>query len=164
MIDENKIRHDYSLLTRKLIAENKTITTMESCTAGLIASLITDTEGSSRIFKGAYISYSNEIKIKLGVSESVIEKYSVYSEETAQAMAETCRNAFSADYGIGITGTTGNIDPENSKASEPGKIYFAFASAQKTTSYTIEIKEKLERFEYKFKAAEKILEKLSGLI
>ena len=163
-IDEKKIRNNYSLLIKKLIRENKSITTMESCTAGFIASLITDTEGSSKIFKGAYISYSNEVKIQLGVPAEIIQKYSVYSKETASAMAETCKKAFKADFGLGITGTTGNIDPENKNYSEPGKIYFAIASNKGTNSYSVEIKKTLSRFEYKLKVSEIILDKLNEII
>ena len=58
---------EYELLTRKLIEKKLTITTMESCTAGLIMSLITDTEGSSAITKGGFVTYSNEAKVKNGV-------------------------------------------------------------------------------------------------
>ena len=163
-MEEEKIRSGYIELTKKLIARWETITTMESCTAGFIASLITDAEGSSRAFKGSYIAYSTNIKIRCGVPKEIIEKYSVYSKETAAAMAETCKKSFNADYGIGITGTTGNVDPENPTNSEPGKIYFAIATEEKTYSYAIEIKKASSRFEYKLKAAENILEKLNEII
>lgn len=55
-----------------------TISTMESITSGLVASLITDTEGSSAVLKEAFITYSNEAKIREGVSAGVIRRYSVY--------------------------------------------------------------------------------------
>ena len=48
---------------KKLIAGRKTISTMESCTSGLIASMITDTEGASAIFPGGYVTYLNETKV-----------------------------------------------------------------------------------------------------
>ena len=60
---ESEIRKDYENLTKQLIERNLTITTMESATSGQIASLITDTEGSSAVLKGAFITYSNEAKI-----------------------------------------------------------------------------------------------------
>ena len=133
---------------------------MESCTGGLISSLITDTEGSSAIFAGSFVTYSNNAKIMLGVSSEAIEKYSVYSEETAKAMANAARNTFNAIIGIGVTGTTGNIDPKNAKDSVPGKIYFAVSSMEKTESFRIELPPQNSRADYKFLAAEKILEKL----
>lgn len=123
--DEKKIRAAYSELTRLLISRGLTITTMESATSGQIASLITDTEGSSAIIKGAYITYSNSAKIQLGVPAEIIEKHSVYSKETALAMATACKCSFGADIGIGVTGTMGNVDPANSEASVPGQVYFA---------------------------------------
>ena len=76
-------------VVKKLINANITISTMESCTSGLIASMITDTEGASAIFPGGYVTYLNETKVLVGVNEEVIRQYGVYSRECAQAMAET---------------------------------------------------------------------------
>ncbi|WP_296091006.1 nicotinamide-nucleotide amidohydrolase family protein [uncultured Treponema sp.] len=160
MVDKERIRSEYIKFTKQLINKNISITTMESCTGGLISSLITDTEGSSAIFAGSLVTYSNNAKIMLGVSSATIEKYSVYSEETAKAMATAARNAFNATVGIGITGTTGNIDPNNSEDSVPGKIYFAISSNERTETFCIELPPENSRVDYKFLAAEKILEKL----
>ena len=60
--NEQEIRNDYHKLTEELREKNISITTMESCTSGQIASLITDTEGASGIIKGAFVTYSNEAK------------------------------------------------------------------------------------------------------
>lgn len=60
---ESDIRNDYKKLTKLLIERGMTITTMESATSGQIASLITDTEGSSAVLKGAFVTYCNEAKI-----------------------------------------------------------------------------------------------------
>ncbi len=78
-------------IVKKLIDTHTTISTMESCTSGLIASMITDTEGASAIFPGGYVTYLNETKILNGVDANVIEKYGVYSRECANAMAETAQ-------------------------------------------------------------------------
>ena len=88
---EQEIRERYAALTALLIRKGLTITTMESATAGQIASLITDTEGSSAVIKGAFVTYCNEAKILQGVPEETIQTYTVYSEQTAAAMAEACR-------------------------------------------------------------------------
>ena len=125
--DEQEIRNDYKKLTLKLIEKGLMITTMESATSGQIASLITDTEGSSAIMKGALVTYSNEAKIQQGVPKEIIETYTVYSKETARAMAEACRKAYAANIGIGVTGTMGNVDPANKEASVPGQVYFAIS-------------------------------------
>lgn len=160
MVNKEKIRSEYINFTKQLINRNITITTMESCTGGLISSLITDTEGSSAIFAGSFVTYSNNAKIMLGVPSETIKKYSVYSEKTAKAMAIAARNSFNAMLGIGVTGTTGNIDPKNQKDSVPGKIYFAISTEQKTESFSIKLPPQDSRADYKFLAAEKILEKL----
>lgn len=114
----------YKLITETLISRGISITTMESCTSGLIASLITDTEGASAILRGAFITYSNEAKIRCGVPSDVIERYGVYSEETARAMARAAADAYNADISVGITGSFANADPENAD-SEPGVVYLA---------------------------------------
>ena len=82
-VKENKdiikrVRRKYQKLTKLLIEKGVTISTMESITSGLVASLITDTEGSSAVLKEAFITYSNEAKIREGVSAGVIRRYSVY--------------------------------------------------------------------------------------
>lgn len=123
-MDENTIRALYRAITLSLIDRKMTITTMESCTAGLVASLITDTEGSSAAMKGAFITYSNEAKVARGVPAELIERCGVYSIETAEAMARACRAAYAADIGIGVTGTMGNVDPAN-RDSVPGEVYIA---------------------------------------
>jgi PncC family amidohydrolase len=87
MTDEKNIREQYRVFTKMLIEKKLTITTMESATGGQIASLITDTEGSSAVLKGAFVTYCNEAKIMQGVPAETIERFSVYSKETAAAMA-----------------------------------------------------------------------------
>ena len=124
---EEEVREKYDNLVKYLIKNNISITTMESCTAGQIASLLTDTSGSSAIIKGAFVTYSNEAKIRLGVSGETIDEYGVYSKETAAEMARACREFYDADTGIGVTGTFGNVDPEN-KDSVLGEMYFVIST------------------------------------
>ena len=158
------IREKYRELTLFLIGEKLTITTMESATSGQIASLITDTEGASAIFKGAYITYSNEAKIKNGVPKDIIDQYSVYSTETADAMAKACAEAYHADIGIGITGTTGNVDPANPEASVPGQVFFSICYHGKLYSYQKYTGTLPTRLDYKFAVADAVYEKLTDLI
>lgn len=181
---EPEIRAHYEKLTKLLIKKHMTITTMESATAGQIASLITDTEGSSAVLKGAFVTYSNEAKIQQGVPREIIETYSVYSGETAAAMAQACLKAYGADIGIGVTGTMGNVDPANAEASVPGEVYFAIAlrdSGQsgieiiradgsassaaegiQLTTYYREISPQPTRLLYKLVVAEEVYEVLIG--
>ena len=73
-------------------------------------------------------------------------------------MAECCRAKYGADIGIGITGTMGNVDPENVAFSEPGKVYFAIATEAETFSYMVEIPAQESRYMYKLAAAKEIYE------
>ena len=161
---EQEIRNDYKKLTLKLIEKGLMITTMESATSGQIASLITDTEGSSAIMKGALVTYSNEAKIQQGVPKEIIETYTVYSKETARAMAEACRKAYAANIGIGVTGTMGNVDPANKEASVPGQVYFAISFNGEVRDYYREIIPQETRLAYKLAVAKEVVDELMKLI
>lgn len=158
--DEAEIRNDYRQLTKLLIKKKMTITTMESATSGQIASLITDTEGSSAVLKGAFVTYCNEAKIMQGVPAEVIDKYTVYSRETAEAMASSCVKIYNADVGIGVTGTMGNVDPSNPDSSVPGQVYFAISIDGDVSSYYIELEPQPTRLAYKLAVAKEIYDKL----
>lgn len=160
---EKTIRNNYRRLTGCLVDRKLTITTMESITCGQIASLITDTEGASAILKGAFVTYSNEAKIMQGVPEAVIETCGVYSKETARAMAEACKQAYRADIGIGITGTTGNIDPNN-QDSVPGEVYYAIALSDQVIDGYFRMGEQDSRLYYKLYAAEMVVEKIGEVL
>ncbi len=158
-VNEKAVREKYARLTRYLIEKNITVTTMESCTSGQIASLLTDTEGASAVFKGAFITYSNEAKIRQGVPADLIARCGVYSQETAAAMAEACREAFDADIGIGITGSFGNADPEN-EDSIPGEVWFAIDSREGTIGFHSTVPPQPSRLAYKLYMADRIADRL----
>lgn len=115
----------------KLLAEkNKTLSTAESCTGGLLASLITDISGSSKYFLGGVNAYSNESKVNiLNVSNDLLVSKGAVSEETALQMAVNARKIFSSDYSLSITGIAG---PEGGSEEKPvGLVYIGFASPEK---------------------------------
>lgn len=150
-------------IIKRLIASHTTISTMESCTSGLIASMITDTEGASAIFPGGYVTYLNETKIFVGVDKNIIEKYGVYSRECAEAMAKTVREKLHTDIGIGITGTTGNLDPNNSDSVQ-GEAFFCIVVENQL--HTFEIHDdvtKKNRHEIKQLYADKVFQELDEL-
>ena len=155
MAQESSVRQKYRDLTLLLIERGITISTMESCTAGQIASLITDTEGSSAVFRGSYVTYLNSEKIRLGVPAEVIDSYGVYSEQTASEMARLCRRDFRTDLGVGISGTFGNTDPHNSD-SVPGEVFFAISTAKETRSFHCTIPTQRTRFDYKLYMADAV--------
>ncbi|MBQ8094630.1 MAG: CinA family protein [Clostridia bacterium] len=158
-VNETAVRQKYERITRKLISLGITITTMESCTSGQIASLITDTEGASAILKGAFVTYSNESKIQMGVPEEVIRAFGVYSGETAASMAEACRSAMHADIGIGITGSFGNTDPNNPD-SVPGEVFFAIALDRKTERFHSSVPPQTSRLAYKLYMADVVADRI----
>lgn len=111
-------------IVNNLILNNKTISTMESCTGGFVASSITNISGSSKVFKFGAVTYSNEYKIRMGVNEDVINEYSVYSIETAKEMSKKISDFTNSDYGVGVTGTINEIDPNNISKSI-SKVYLS---------------------------------------
>lgn len=107
-------------IVKKLILLNKTISTMESCTGGMLANEITNIKDASRVFKFGAVTYSNEFKIKFNVDKKTIEDYGVYSEYVAKEMSYQITKFTNSDYGIGITGKlmcqdVNNLDGENNK-------------------------------------------------
>ena len=158
-VDAAAVRRKYERLTKSLIARGVTVTTMESCTSGQITSLITDTEGASAILKGAFVTYSNEAKIMQGVPAEVIDTYGVYSAQTAVAMAEACRGAYAADIGIGVTGSFGNVDPNNAD-SVPGAVFFAIATGDSTAAYHCAVPIQPSRLAYKLYMADVVVDRL----
>lgn len=121
-----------------LIEKKMTIATMESCTGGFVASSITDIDGSSSVLKFSAVTYSNEYKIKMGVSKEVIDKYSVYSINVAREMAKKISNFANSDIGVGITGKINRID-ENNLFGDDNKIYYAIYDKNSDKYYEYEL-------------------------
>jgi nicotinamide-nucleotide amidase len=105
--------------------KNMTISTAESCTGGLIAKKITDTPGSSAVFKGSIVAYSNEIKENfLDVSPETLNKYGAVSENTAGEMAAGIQKKFGTDISVSTTGIAG---PDGGSRIKPvGTVCFGF--------------------------------------
>ncbi len=101
----NKVKLE--LIYKWFLLNNKTISTMESCTGGYISNVITNISGSSNIFNYGYVTYSNQAKIDIGVNEVLINTYTVYSVEVANNMAYIASTRSNSDFGIGVTGELG---------------------------------------------------------
>ncbi len=104
----------------------QTVATAESCTGGLVAQRITDVPGSSAVFLGGVVAYSNEAKTDLvDVPADLIAREGAVSRWVAASLAEGARNRFGATYGIGITGIAG---PDGGTPEKPvGLVYIAIA-------------------------------------
>lgn len=127
----------------KLKSLNKTISTMESCTGGGVANSITNIEGASEVLKFSAVTYSNEFKIKMGVSSNVIDKHSVYSIETAMEMSKNISNFTNSNYGVGITGKLNRIDINNLYGND-NKVFISIydKDLDKFYNYDIEVNKK----------------------
>ncbi|UII76562.1 competence/damage-inducible protein A [Flagellimonas sp. HMM57] len=115
------------LLTQKQL----TLSTAESFTGGKIAQQLTSVPGASAYFKGSIVSYATEAKIKtLGVSEELVKKYSVVSEEVAIAMAESVKQLLETDFAIA---TTGNAGPTKGDSDEAvGTVFIGISTPEHT--------------------------------
>lgn len=100
--------NDMIKLQEALREQNKTITCAESCTGGLIASLLTEISGSSNIFNGSIVTYSNEIKMQeLNVNEKNLIDHGAVSIEVVKDMLSGVLKKFNADYAIATSGVAG---------------------------------------------------------
>ena len=147
-----------------LTQEGKTISAMESCTGGGLANRITNYSGSSEIIKFSSVTYSNEYKIKMGVPKEVIDKYSVYSLETAISMAKAIADFSDSNYGIGITGKLNRIDPHNPEESV-NTVYICIYDKDENINYTYILKvNKLTRKENKDEVIDFVIDNLCKII
>ena len=100
--------NDMVIFQKLLLKHNKTITCAESCTGGLVSSLITEISGSSNIFNGSIVSYSNEIKNQeLNVKNNTLNLYGAVSKQTVKEMLSGSLAKFKANYSIAISGIAG---------------------------------------------------------
>ena len=151
-------------VVNKLIKLNKTISTMESCTGGFLANSITNIEDASKIFKYGAVTYSNEYKIKMGVDSNIIDKYTVYSMETANAMSKAICLFTNSSYGIGITGKLNRQD-ENNPYGSNNIVYVSVYDKEKNHNYTMTIEDLIgDRESMKQQIINKIVILLKNLV
>ncbi len=112
-------------------SQNLTLSIAESCTGGYISHQFTQHPGSSKVFLGGAITYSNSLKMSLlGVSEETLINYGAVSEETVKEMAEGAHSAFHSDYSIAVSGIAG---PDGGTEEKPvGTIWIAITGKTKT--------------------------------
>ena len=128
---------DMVKLQNHLKQNNQTITCAESCTGGLIASMITEISGSSSIFKGSIVTYCNEIKEQeLNVKKSSMIKYGVVSREVVHQMLQGVIEKFNADFSIAVSGVAG---PSGGTASKPVGTVVIGVLSKKTDRGDIQI-------------------------
>lgn len=122
------------------IAKHKgiTIATAESCTGGWIGKTLTDVPGSSSVFMGSLVAYSNDIKENLlGVSKEILVAHGAVSQNVAFEMAKNCAQSFASDIALSVTGIAG--PGGGSKEKPVGLVYIG-----------IHFRGETETFEYRF--------------
>jgi nicotinamide-nucleotide amidase len=127
---ETLLPADVVALATRVVAANRAagrrIAVAESCTAGLVSAAITEVAGSSDVFEGGFVTYSNEAKAKLlKVSGEVLETFGAVSVATAWQMAQGALRLSDADVAVAITGIAG---PGGGSDKKPvGTVVFARA-------------------------------------
>ena len=108
-------------LVRTLRERNMTVTTVESCTGGLISAALTDVAGSSEVFRRGFVTYCDEAKHEMvGVRSETLKQYTAVSRQTAQEMAEGGAAAAQADCCVSVTGYAG---PDTGLGEPVGLVY-----------------------------------------
>lgn len=115
------------------ILAGKTLVTAESCTGGGIGAALTSVSGSSAVYKGGIISYTNWVKHHLlGVDEEILETVGAVSAPVAEAMAKGVRSALQADIAVSVTGLAG---PGGDEYGNPvGTVFIGYSDSERTIS------------------------------
>ena len=111
--------------------QGKTLVTAESLTGGGIGAALTSVSGSSAVYKGGIISYTNAVKNRiLGVPQEVLDQHGAVSEPVAKAMAEGARLLLEADISVSVTGLAG---PGGDEYGNPvGTVFIGYSDADFT--------------------------------
>ena len=120
-----------SLLVEQYKKQGRTLASAESCTGGGIGFVLTSIPGSSAVFSGGVISYTNQVKEKLlSVPADILDRFGAVSAETAEYMARGVRLVIGADVGISVTGLAG---PDSDGSGKPvGLVYVGASDKEKT--------------------------------
>ncbi|MBF0565472.1 MAG: nicotinamide-nucleotide amidohydrolase family protein [Nitrospirae bacterium] len=130
---EARLIADSALLATKVVRLaselGKTLGLAESCTGGLVSAFITGVDGSSKIYAGGVVSYSNDVKESLlGVAHSTLDSHGAVSPETAVEMACGVRLNLGVDVGLSVTGIAG---PGGGSVEKPvGLLYVAVSGPE----------------------------------
>ena len=128
---------DATPVVKQLKKRKLTLSCAESITGGGLASAITDVAGSSAVFEGSIVTYSDSAKTKLlGVLKRLITKHTAVSEEVAIAMAEGARTQFKTDFAIATTGVAG---PGKAYGQKAGTVWIAIASKKSTQTIALQL-------------------------
>jgi nicotinamide-nucleotide amidase len=124
-----QLTEDAWLLLSRACDQELKLATAESCTGGMLASLLTDVKGVAHAFERGFVTYSSEAKTELlGVEADLIASKGAVSREVAIAMAEGALERSRADIALGVTGFA-------DMGEEPGLVHLACARAGRATAH-----------------------------
>ena len=128
---------DVREVNKHLLDEGMTLGSVESFTGGLFASTITSVGGASKIYKGGYVTYATEEKIKLlSIPESVINQFGVVSKEVAYYMANNARQLLNVDVCVSFTGNAG---PEAMEGKPVGEVHIGIATSSSAQIFSLQL-------------------------
>lgn len=136
MPSDQALKQKAENLIRLAREQGITLGAAESCTGGWIGKILTDVAGSSSVFMGSLVTYSNQAKQDvLGIPPEILEFYGAVSEPTASAMVAQARDMLHVDIAVSVTGIAG---PGGGTADKPvGMVCFGVAiKGEKPTSIT----------------------------
>ena len=135
--DNSGMKEDIRSLALALVSalskKGMKIAFAESCTGGMAGAAVTEISGSSAVFLGSAVTYSNEAKMKiLGVLDTTLAEHGAVSSQCAEEMANGARKIYDADIAISVTGIAG---PNGGTPEKPvGTVWFALSTKDKTSS------------------------------
>ncbi|MBR6401633.1 MAG: CinA family protein [Firmicutes bacterium] len=133
------INKSVEYIVKTLEGKKMTLSAAESCTGGMVSSVIVDYAGASAVFMDGIVSYSNEAKMKfLGVSPQTLEKYGAVSAQTAEEMCRGVSRESKTDIGISTTGVAG---PGGGTPQKPvGTVYIGICINGRVKTKLLELK------------------------
>lgn len=148
-------------MVKALRSTGSSLALAESCTGGLLSTLVTDLPGSSDYFLGSAVTYSNISKNRvLGVSRDTLSKYGAVSEQTAVEMAEGVVEVFFSDFAASVTGIAG---PDGGNYAKPvGTVCIGISNGRRSLVFTKHLEG--DRSEIRTKTAEVVFELLTDFI
>jgi PncC family amidohydrolase len=150
-------------LVRLFTERGLTVATAESCTGGMLGQRITGISGASAVYLGGFVTYTNDVKIRLlGVDPVTIDTHTEVSAETAMEMAEGARKRLGTDVGLSTTGYAG---PGGGTEENPvGTVYIGVATRDGVKAYRLYYRQKSREYVREAAASRVMLEAIRAVL
>ncbi len=150
-------------VSKYLIERKSVVSVAESCTGGLVSSLLTDVSGSSAYIKSNFVTYANEAKVKyLSVSEETLSNFGAVSAQTAQEMVKGLLETTGSDYALATTGIAGPTG--GSKEKPVGLVFIGVGSKDKIKVFPYKVNPLYSRCLIKYMFAKHAIKLLADFL